>query len=140
MSLIRLMSIFSRRRNKRQSKSGALQEGYATESDCEELPSAKKLKTNKHGQQGLKNGVVSMRQQDLTYKYSSRQHYDGAKLFPTKPPGRLTLGGAYTVWTLVNNGKKMPIEKNYQVELRALIFLSAAPYALTILFSSLLHI
>ena len=135
------MSIFSRRSKKRESKSGALQEGYATESDCEEWPSSKKLKTNKYGQKCFKNGVVvSMREQDLSIKFSSRQHYEGALPFPTNPPGRLNLGSAYTVWTLVSNGKSMPIEKNRQVDLRALIFLSAAPYTLTILFSSLLHI
>ena len=131
MSLIRLISIFSRRKKKRESKSGALQEGYATESDCEEWPSSKKLKTNKYGQKCFKNGVVSMRAQDPNLKLSSRQHYEGALPFPTEPPGRLNLGSAYTVWTLVSNEKKMPIEKNFQVELCALIFLSAAPYALT---------
>ena len=36
-----------------------------------------------------------------------------------------------SLWTLVRNGKAMPIEKYRQAGFRALIFLSAAPYALT---------
>jgi len=130
MSFLRLMSIFSCRRKKRDSKSSAPEQGNGTETDCEDSPSAKKFKTNKFGQKCLKNGVVSMRELDLWTKFSSKQHYPKALPFPTQQPTRLVLGSAYTLWTLVMNGKQMPVEKHRQNDLRELIFLSAAPYAL----------
>ena len=118
---------------KHQSKAAStLQDADFTESDCEDLSSAKKVKTNKHGQQVFRNGVVSMRELDLFAKISSKQHYEGAILFET-PIGvfRLNLDGAYTLCTLVRNKKTMSIEKHRDADVRTLLFLSVAPYALT---------
>ena len=73
-----------------------------------------------------------MRELDLFAKISSKQHYEGAILFET-PIGvfRLNLDGAYTLCILVRNEKTMPIEKHRDADVRTLLFLSAAPCALT---------
>ena len=92
------MSIFLRRKPKHHSNAGALQDEHLTDTDTEAPSSAKKLKTNKHGQQVLKNGVVSMRELDLFAKISSKVHHEGATLFHTPIDDfRLTLGADYAL-------------------------------------------
>ena len=73
-----------------------------------------------------------MRELNIWSKMSSKVHYEGATLFQT-PIGdfRLTLGAAYTLCTLVRNGKLMPIERYRDADVCTLLFQSAAPYALT---------
>ena len=84
-------------------------------------------KVNKHGDVVLKNGVIALRDLELSEIVPPKKHHPEAeKLFGQS----LSWGQAYTLFTMVMCGKYL--EKVRDEELRLRIMYSAHPYAISV--------
>jgi len=85
------------------------------------------LKVNRNGQVVLKNGVVALKNLQLSELVAKKKRYHGAApLFKAN----LLWGQAYTLFCLIKHGKDIPTEKVRDHDKRLLIMYSASPYAL----------
>ena len=86
-------------------------------------------KVNKHGDVVLKNGVIALRDLELSEIVPPKKHHPEAeKLFGQS----LSWGQAYTLFTMVMCGKHLPVEKVRDEELRLRVMYSAHPYAISV--------
>ena len=91
-------------------------------------PTSAARKTNRQGLVTLSNGVVAMRDLDLAARVPTKtRDDDAAKMFNAK----LTLSKAFTLFTLMVHGPRMPVEKARDDTHRRILLHSAAPYALS---------
>ena len=86
-------------------------------------------KVNKHGDVVLKNGVIALRDLELSESVPPKKHHPEAEqLFGQL----LSWGQAYTLFTMVICGKDLPVEKVRDEELRLRVMYSAHPYAISV--------
>ena len=85
------------------------------------------LRVNRSGQVVLKNGVVALKNLELSELVVKKKRYLGAiPLFKSN----LLWGQAYTLFCMTKYGKEIPTEKVRDHDKRMLIMYSASPYAL----------
>jgi hypothetical protein len=109
-------------------------EDYDTHSDGESagaLQYAETSSTRKRKSKGLvclRNGVVAMRDLDLASRVPTKtRDDDAAKMFHAK----LTFSKAFSLFTTMAYGPRMPIEKARDESHRRILLNSAAPYSLS---------
>jgi len=110
-------------------------EDYDTHSDSESagaLQSPETVRSRKRNSKGLvclRNGNVAMRDLDLASRIPTKtRDDDAAKMFNAKLP----LTKAFSLFTMMAYGPRMPIEKARDESHRRILLLSAAPYSLSI--------
>jgi hypothetical protein len=85
-------------------------------------------KRNSKGLVCLRNGVVAMRDLDLASRVPTKtRDDDAAKMFHAK----LTLSKAFSLFTMMVYGPRMPVEKARDESHRRILLNSAAPYSLS---------
>lgn len=93
--------------------------------------SAEQSATHRRNRKGLvclRNGVVAMRQLDLAARIPTKTRDDeAAKFFQAK----LTLSKAFTLYTMMVHGCRMPIEKARDDAHRHILLHSAAPFSIS---------
>jgi hypothetical protein len=95
-------------------------------SESAKLPSTRKR--NSKGLVCLVDGVVSMLDLDLASRVPTKtRDDDAAKMFHAK----LTLSKAFSLYTMMVYGPRMPIEKARDEPHRRILLYSAAPYCLS---------
>ena len=107
-------------------------EDYDTLSDRESagaLQSSETMSARKRNSKGLvclKNGNVAMRDLDLASRFPTKTRDDDAdKMFQAK----LTLSKAFSLFTMMAYGPRMPIEKARDESHRRILLRSAASYS-----------
>ena len=105
-----------------------------TLSDCESAgalysPDMPSRKRNSKGLVCLMNGNVAMRDLDLASRIPTKtRDDDAAKMFNAKLP----LSKAFSLFTMMAYGPRLPIEKARDEDRRRIILRSAAPYSLSV--------
>jgi hypothetical protein len=108
-------------------------EDYDTHSDGEsaealQYAESSARKRNSKGLVCLINGVVAMRDLDLASRVPTKtRDDDAAKMFHAK----LSLSKAFSLFTMMAYGPRMPIEKAREESHRRILLNSAAPYSLS---------
>ena len=91
-------------------------------------PASSKRRKNNKGLVVLDNGVVAMRNLELASRVPTKTRDDDTpKLFSSS----LTLSKAFTLFTFIVHGNKLPIEKIRDDSHRQILLHSASPYCLS---------
>ena len=119
--------MLNRKRTSAAAISAPLEHPNETESETETSPQSSSRRINSKGLNILSNGSVSMRSLELCSERPCKSRdSDARKLFNAS----LMLSKTFRFFSLVLNGKHLPVEKVRDEDSRMIIFRSAAPFAM----------